>query len=214
MNAPNYQIPKNQTDSPLSQKPEDRQKSDKELWDSFRSGKNAAFITIYNSYFKLLFSYGIRINDNEELVKDVIQDLFLYLKNNCRSLGETDSIKFYLFKCLKRRIFKELKSWDNSKQTLDESQCFEITFSQEEVMINQQMDFEKVQLINRAIAKLSPRKREAIYYIFYEGLNYQQVSDLLDLKDSKSARDLTYKALRSLRESLGFIPIFLLTNLP
>lgn len=188
--------------------------SDNDLWNAFRSGKNAAFLSIYKTYFNTLYSYGIRIKDDEDLVKDAIQDLFLDLKKNCGSLGETDSIKFYLFKCLKRKIYKELRAWDSSKQILEPSQSFEITFSHEDVLINQQLDQEKSRLINNAISQLSTRKREAIYYIYYEGMNYQQVADLLELQDSKSARDLTYKALRSLRESIGYLPIFFITYLP
>lgn len=188
--------------------------SEIELWNAFRSGKNAAFLSIYMTYFNTLYSYGIRIKDDEDLVKDAIQDLFMDLKKDCRKLGETDSIKFYLFKCLKRKIYKELKAWDSSKQSLNPAQSFEITFSHEDVLINQQLDQEKSRLINNAISQLSTRKREAIYYIYYEGMNYQQVADLLELQDSKSARDLTYKALRSLRESIGYLPIFFITYIP
>ena len=188
--------------------------SDSDLWKSFKSGNNSAFITIYQRFFDVLFSYGIRIKDDEELVKDSIQEVFLDLKKNCQTLGNTDSIKFYLFKCLKRRIFKELKAWENTKQVLDTEHSFEIVFSHEQTLIKRQIDQEKSQLINEAISKLSPRKREIIYYIFYEGMSYQQASELMELHDSKSARDLMYKALRSLRESIGYLPIFFIVQLP
>ena len=181
---------------------------EKELWNSFRTGNNSAFITIYERFFDSLYSYGYRINSNEELVKDAIHDVFLDLKQNTSSLGETDSIKFYLFTCLKRRMFRELKKWSNLKEEFDQNDCFEITFSHEQALIDRQVDMEKAQKINAAIQSLSPRKREAIYYVYYEGMSYQQVAALMDLADSKSARDLIYKSLKCLRESLGFLPLF------
>lgn len=186
--------------------------SDRELWNSFRSGSNAAFITIYNKLFDILYAYGIRINPSESLVEDAIHDVFYDLKMNCRNLGATDSIKFYLFKCLKRQILKEIKKWDSSRNQLEENDSFEIIFSHEQNLINRQLDFEKTQKINKAISMLSPRKREAIYYIFFEGLSYQQVSELMGLADAKSARDLTYKGLKVLREELGFLPLFIFAN--
>lgn len=182
--------------------------SDLEIWKAFKSGNNSAFILIYERFFESLYSYGLRINCNEELVKDAIHDVFLDLKNKSASLGETDSIKFYLFKCLKRRIYKEVKNWANLKEELETPDSFEITFSPEKILIDKQIDFEMSQKINAAIQNLSPRKREAIYYVYYEGMSYGQVSELMGLSDSKSARDLIYKALKCLRESLGFLPIF------
>jgi len=182
--------------------------TDSDLWKSFKSGNNSAFILIYERYFHSLYSYGLRINSNEELVKDAIHDVFLDLKNNSESLGETDAIKFYLFKCLKRRIYRELKKWSNLKEELVQHDSFSITFSHEQTLIDKQIDFEMTQKINAAITKLSPRKREAIYYVYFEGLSYSQVSELMELADPKSARDLVYKALKCLRESLGFLPMF------
>ncbi|WP_439487750.1 RNA polymerase sigma factor [Algoriphagus sp.] len=182
--------------------------SDLELWKGFKSGNNSAFILIYERFFDSLYSYGLRINSNEELVKDAIHDVFLDLKNSSKSIGDTDSIKFYLFKCLKRRIYKELKMWTNLKQELASQDSFEITFSHEQTLIDKQIDLEMSQKINAAITALSPRKREAIYYVYFEGMSYRQVSELMELSDSKSARDLVYKALKCLRESLAFLPLF------
>ena len=188
--------------------------SDLELWRRFKSGNNSAFILIYERFFDSLYSYGLRINRNEELVKDAIHDVFLDLKNSSKSIGDTDSIKFYLFKCLKRRIYKELKKWTSLKQDLASQDSFEITFSHEQTLIDHQINLEKSLSVTKAIAKLSPRKREAIYYVYFEGLSYQQVSELMDLADAKSARDLTYKALKCLRDSLGFLPLFFNVMLP
>ena len=182
--------------------------SDRELWEAFKQGNNSAFILIYERFFDSLYCYGTRINRNEKLVKDAIHDVFFDLKRKSGSLGSTDSIKFYLFKSLKRRMFRELKKWENLKEELVQSERFEITFSHEETLIAQQIDHEKNKMINDAIKKLSPRKREAIYYVYFEGMSYQQVAELMDLQDSKSARDLTYKALKYLRESIGFLPLF------
>ncbi|GAA0881248.1 sigma-70 family RNA polymerase sigma factor [Algoriphagus jejuensis] len=198
------------TEKPNGNQPNGTSFSDeKELWAAFKSGSNSAFILIYERFFDSLYSYGSRINSNEDLVKDAIHDVFLDLKNNCKSIGETNSIKFYLFKCLKRRIFREVKRWSNKKEELVQQDSFEIIFSHEQILIDRQTDKEKVQKINAALIGLSPRKREAIYYVFFEGMSYQQVSELMELSDPKSARDLVYKGLRCLRDTLGFFPFFI-----
>lgn len=184
--------------------------NDRELWNSFKSGNNSAFIHIYEKYFNPLYSYGYRIHPNEDLVKDAIHDVFLDLKKRSDRLGETDNIKFYLYTCIKRRIIKELKEWTpvSEEQVLGAS--FPMTFSHEHILIESQLNQERLLKLNEAIRELSPRKREAIYYVYYEGMSYQQVSDLMNLSDAKSARDLVYKALRCLRDSQSLLPIFIL----
>ncbi|MDR7128874.1 RNA polymerase sigma factor (sigma-70 family) [Algoriphagus sp. 4150] len=203
-------------DSELEINPKDSRSfsSDLETWKAFKSGSNSAFIFIYERYFDSLYSYGMRINGMEDLVRDAIHDVFLDLKNSSSSLGDTDSIKFYLFKCLKRRIYKELKTWSGLKQELASQDSFSITYSHEQTLIDKQIDLEMSQKINAAIAGLSQRKREAIYYVYFEGMSYLQVSELMELSDPKSARDLVYKALKCLRESLGFLPLFFTEFLP
>jgi RNA polymerase sigma factor (sigma-70 family) len=183
-------------------------KTDFEIWQAFLAGNKSAFINIYETYFDSLFSYGTRITPNQDLVKDSIHDVFFDLRKNSENIGNTNHIKFYLFKCLKARLLKELTGWTGKRGSLDDHTPFEITFSYEEILINSQMDTEQTEKIKKAVEELSPRKREAVYYIFFEGLNYEEVKELMELSSAKSARDLIYKALRDLRNSLGFLPPF------
>ncbi len=182
--------------------------SDIQLWKAFKSGSNSAFLHIYETHFDNLYSYGFRICNDEDLVKDAIHDVFFDLRRNGKTIGETNSIKFYLYKCLKRKIIKELSRLQYKQEKLNDQFPFEITFSHEQILINNQIDKEKSSKINQAICELSPRKREAIYYLFYEGMTYEQIKELMDLSNAKSARDLVYKGLRSLRESIGYMPVF------
>ncbi|UCS94042.1 sigma-70 family RNA polymerase sigma factor [Echinicola marina] len=188
--------------------PKEGELTDIDLWKAFKKGSNAAFLKIYENYFDSLYRFGTRITPNEELVKDAIHDVFLDLRKYGETIGDTHHIKFYLFKCLKRRIIKELDKWVGRQSDLDEHTPFEVTISHEQVLISSQLDQEQFRNIQSALDDLSPRKREAIYYLFYEGMGYEEISEMMALSNPKSARDLVYKALRSLRNSLGFIPLF------
>src|SRR5690349_5203734 len=93
--------------------PEAGKLSDQLLWDSFRRGDETAFSSIYTSYSVMLFHYGCKYSTDKELVRDCLQDLFLYLKKNRLGLGQTNSIKLYLFKAFRRRIIEYLKKSSN-----------------------------------------------------------------------------------------------------
>lgn len=175
---------------------------DRLLWDAFRSGEEQALILIYERNFDRLYAYGLRVTGDECLVEDAIQELFIDLKNNRHRIRETDSIKFYLFKCLKRKLHREAAKWLYKREDLDAQPSFDFTLSHEQFLIDRQMDEETINRLNQAVEKLSPRKKELIYYFFYEGLDYTQIQDLMGLQNIKSARNLLYKALDFLRESL------------
>lgn len=173
------------------------------LWANFRNGSDAAFIRIYETYFEKLYAYGIRVSGSHSMVKDCVQEVFLDLKGLRSKLGETDNIKFYLFKCLKRKLHKEASKWQHKREDMGTKVDFDFTISHEQFLIDQQIGQEKADQLNAAIQLLSPRKKEIIYYFFYEGLDYGQIKEIMGLENLKTTRNLMYKALNFLREVLG-----------
>ena len=171
------------------------------IWNAFREGSDAAFVFIYETYFERLYAYGLRIVADASLVEDAIQEIFIELRNN-KKLGETDSIKFYLFKCLKRKLHREASKWLFKRKALEVHSNFDFTVSHEQHLINKQIDEEGLARLNKAIQKLSLRKKEVIYYFFYEGLEYRQIQEIMGLENLKTTRNLMYKALGFLRKAL------------
>ncbi|WP_162415892.1 RNA polymerase sigma factor [Cyclobacterium roseum] len=175
---------------------------DATLWDQFRNGSDAAFIEIYEQYFDRLFAYGMRLIGDESLTKDGIQEVFFDLKNLRKKLGPTDHIRFYLLKCLKRKLFRQRSGWEQRRADLLDKEGFGFELSHEQILIDQQLDTEKMEELNRAIAELSPRKKEIIYYFFYEDLSYAEIRELMGMDSDHTTRNLMYKALAFLRKTL------------
>ena len=176
--------------------------NDAYLWEQFKKGSETAFIKIYNDNFSLLLNYGYQLTGNQELIEDCIQDIFIYLRQKRKSLGSTDCIKFYLMKCMKRKLLKEIEK-SKIAFSLESVEGFQITFSHEDFLIDQQIELEKSQKLNKALSLLSGKKREAIYYFYFQNLNYTQISELFGFSHIKSARNLVYKALSALKHSMG-----------
>ena len=181
---------------------DNQHKDEAAIWEAFKSGNESAFIYIYQTYFDALFTYGCQFTCNEEIVKDAIQDLFIELRKNRGRLGKTDSIKFYLYKSLKRAVIKACGQWYNRCEEINSEKTFGFSFSHEQILIERQLDEEKTEKLNKAIQSLPPRKREVIYYFYYEGLSYQQIQELMEMSHVRSARNLLYKAVDFLREQI------------
>ncbi|EON74691.1 RNA polymerase ECF-type sigma factor [Lunatimonas lonarensis] len=177
--------------------------SDSEAWNAFREGSESAFIFIYETYFDILFGYGYSIIPDTHVVKDALQDLFVELRERRAHLGATDSIKFYLFTCLKRRLFRDLTKWEGNRESIEALPGdFLFTLSHESQLIDRQLSADKIDQLNGAISHLSQRQREIIYYSFFEGFTYRQIREIMGMESAQSVRNLMHKAIRELRKLL------------
>ena len=181
--------------------------SEAQIWINFKNGSEEAYHYIYSTYFSVLFNYGRQFCPNTEQVKDCIQEVFVTLWQSKEQLSNTDSIKYYLFRALKRSIARAMNKEQRQHQLNAQFNPFEQVLSIEEHIILSQVAEERKSMIRKAVNALSDKQREAIFLLFYENLTYPQIADLLSI-EVKTARNLVGKALQSLRNQLKFTLYF------
>lgn len=185
---------------------DDHTSSDVELWSAFRNEDEAAFIQLYNQYANVLFNYGCQFCHDREMVKDCLQDFFIYLRKNRAGFNDTSFIKMYLFKAFRRRIVDYLKRHDRECRNNEDARHlqFSVELSSENIYINNQLEEEQISRLNQALKVLDKKEREAIYYFYYEGLSYEQIGEIFHFSHVSSARRLIYRSLSQLRKLILF----------
>lgn len=155
--------------------------SDASLWAFFREGHPKAFDMIYERHFQALCWYGDKICPDKALVEDVIQDLFIALWTRRTYLGQTDSIKFYLFRCLRRKLLRSMMQESKKKDTLwaTAKTAFPLT---DKITDTSSIEQEREEMLTLALQKLTDRQREAIYLKFYNNLSFQQVASVMEIE--------------------------------
>lgn len=177
---------------------------DKSLWRAFLDGDKAAFEWIYRKNVQGLYAYGRKLVPSSAVVKDCIQELFVELWNRRNFLSATDNIKFYLFKALKIKIVhavKDEKRWDDR---LTKSQCGmqeSVEASYEDAIIENQISQEHKTKLLSALNLLPSRQREVLHLLFFDNMNYEQVSEIMSINVS-SAYTLAWKGIRRLKKAL------------
>lgn len=174
------------------------------MWDQLRAGDKNAFDYIFDKYISLLQWYGEKITSSQGLVEDSIQELFIELWNKKRLLSATTSVKFYLFKSLRRRIIRKLQkeNWHRRVLLLTGASAFDL--SRESAMIEEESDAERRTYIKTLINALSSRQQEIIYLRFYEDLSPAQISEVMRLS-VPSVYSLMGKAFAALRKERRII---------
>ncbi|MEN7550164.1 sigma-70 family RNA polymerase sigma factor [Rapidithrix thailandica] len=181
--------------------------TDKQLWKEFQKGNRSAYAYIYDNYFDSLFEYGHKITPDINFIEDGIQELFVELWKSRKRLGEVSSIRFYLFKALRRKLIRNLTQQKGNPlnfMELNDNLNFSISLSIEETLINEQTESERSQRLEQALQSLSKRQKEIIYLKFYAGLSYQEIADVMAL-EMKSTYNLFARAMEALRQQFSLI---------
>ncbi len=186
--------------------------SDIFLWDKLRSGDKNALKVIYDNEFRYLFNYGRKIFQKTELVEDSIHDLFVEIWQKHNSLGPTDSIRRYLSTSLRRKIVSELKK-QNKSQSVEsfDGIPFDVELAVDEMIIAQELGEEQALKLKNAFEKLTSKQKEILYLRFYQGLDYEQIAEVLDMK-YQSLRNAVSRAIKNLRGDMLLIMISLSTQ--
>ncbi|MEO5978666.1 MAG: sigma-70 family RNA polymerase sigma factor [Chryseolinea sp.] len=185
---------------------ESKQEQHNLLWSAFKRGDWEAYTSLYHAYFRPLNNYGHKFTRDISLIEDSIHDLFITLWTNRENLGNPLSVKNYLYKSIRNILFRKIKAQSRFSdiQENDESMPFEVSFDQQ-MIINE--DEKRIQeTIREVLHKLPARQQEIIFLRFYDGLSYEEISDIMCINVSSTYK-LLYKALDSLQQGMGTISI-------
>lgn len=183
-----------------------------EKWAQFISGDNDAYCWIYETYVQTLYQYGLCITSDSEVIKDCIQDLFVYIYTNRRHLDKSYNVKAYLLISLKNNLCRAIAK----NKAYDSLEAEAIPFLQEMTVEEQFIENEsyqnELQQVKDMLSILTPRQREVMYYRFIQELSIDEICQLMDL-NYQSAQNLIQRSLKKIKETYKSTePLFLLLN--
>lgn len=174
---------------------------------ALKDDKETALLQLYQQYYHDLLNYGFRITRNEELTRDCIHDLFVQLWSK-PSLEKVNDPKPYLLKALRYITIDALKKKTHSNVSIDDLSTS--ILSHETVLINKEIDEQTGAKLTVALKTLTVRQQEVIFLRFYNGLDYDEISQVIGI-NNQSVRNLFSSAIKELRHRLT--PILLVTVL-
>ena len=171
------------------------------IWDDFRKGSKDALKFIYGENYSSLYNYGLKFTSDNELVKDLIQELFVELIDSGLRLSTTDNIRFYLLKALRNKLTNQLsKILKNTHSDVTSSE-FSFLDSIESQLIKKEVEVELQLQMSNAIQKLSDKQQEIIYLHYYNNISYQEIAKLFEV-EIQTVRNLMCRAVKTLRDDL------------
>ncbi|WP_423735824.1 RNA polymerase sigma factor [Chitinophaga caseinilytica] len=177
---------------------------DVQLWAGVQAGDRESFLQLYRRYYHALLFIGLKEFRDAELVKDAIQQQFLYLWDKRETLGEARNVRSYLVIALLRRLSADWKKtarhehlalvWNSSAEAP--------LPTPEEALINRQSRDSAQSFLMQHINSLPARQRELIILKFYEGLSYEEIVERTGLT-YRTVYNKIHEALKKLRTGIS-----------
>ena len=174
------------------------EKSDLQVWEAWLNGSEHAFASLYKRHIDALYRFGVQLCPDREVVKDCIQDLFVYLGENERKLP-VQSVKAYLFKSLYRLLVKQ-------QRKLKKQEGVGKYVEADNFLLPDEGDEGEQAFMREKIAKVVgqlPRKQQEAFQLFYrEGFTYDEIAEIMNVQQRHSVRKLVYKAVAFIRSNV------------
>jgi RNA polymerase sigma factor (sigma-70 family) len=161
--------------------------------------------SIYNRYVDDLYTYGLYLGFEKEVVMDAIHDVFCKFASCEKRAEDVLNIKFYLFKSLKNRlydIYKARKEYVELSAIDLQETPFNIQVTIEERLIGQEEQQQIKNQLAEMLDSLTERQREVVYLRYIQEYDYEQIAQLLNIT-VHGCRKLLSKAMQNLREKYG-----------
>ncbi|MEO0472775.1 MAG: sigma-70 family RNA polymerase sigma factor [Bacteroidota bacterium] len=165
------------------------------LWANFLSGDKDAFGQLYLTYHPLLLHYGIRLSGKRDQAEEQLQVLFMELYEKRQQLPKVKKVRAYLFVAYRRKVLNSLLPSFTSQPDPDAN----ITFAEDDIASSPEPKLPR-KALHDLLNALPKRQREIIYLRYFNGLDNQEIAEVLDLSP-QSVRNMLFRAFQRLRKS-------------
>lgn len=184
------------------------------LWQQAKTGDKAAFCQLAEKQYRALFAYATNFTDDRDFIKDSIQEIFIRIWEK-RTTITIQYVSIYLFKSLRNQLVQEFRRSKPVQSSLNSPEVSELSDWQTiETQIEQgEADSESQLKVRQAINTLPKRQQEVVFLKFYNGLENDQIAELMEI-NRQSVANLLYKALSALKSQVAFYTYWLVLTFP
>jgi RNA polymerase sigma-70 factor (family 1) len=188
--------------------------SDKELAYQLNGSDEAAFTEIYNRFYGLLYRHAYKSLPDSEAVKDVLQDVFVYLWNSRTKINPEENLAAYLYTSVRNKVLNNFRHVKIKNDYIASFQHFvdsKQPEADEAIRLKQLID-----IIEAEVAMLPPQMRLIFQMSRNNNFSHQEIADQLNLS-VLTVRKQVNNSLRILRLKLGtkyFFLFFIILLLP
>ena len=171
----------------------------KTLVTKFKAGDAAAFDAIYNMYYQKLYCFVLGLTKDHDSSGEIVQEVFVALWEKRNQVDVTFNFDNYIFTIALnfiRKFFRK-KSMENKVKDFMLKNSPEIIEDADASIIYNEL----LELANKTIEKLPPKRKTVYKLSRLEGLTIKEIANRLDIS-TRTAENQLARALKYLKEEL------------
>ncbi|RFM27678.1 RNA polymerase sigma factor [Deminuibacter soli] len=172
--------------------------NDAQWWQDALNGDQQAFRLLFREYYPHLFTFGCKLTADKALLEDAIQELFTELWSN-KHKSSIRSLRAYLFKALQYKLYKKLYNKKIIYPADDSVLDMPFAINRETLLVQAEEDKARAEKIAALLSQLSNRQREIVYLRFYKNMEYEEISEIMQI-NYQVARNLLSQAIKAMRK--------------
>jgi RNA polymerase sigma factor (sigma-70 family) len=173
----------------------------RQLAAEFCAGNDHAFSELYDLYVQSLFNYGMKLTQDQELLKDCIHDVFVKVYTKRNEKHTINNLGSYLLISLKNRLLDEFRR--NTFMDDGEVEHYDYRRASEDVehdYLDTERELMQTAQVARLMNHLTRRQRQAITLYYLEERKYDEICDIMQM-NYHSVRNLMHRGMLKLREA-------------
>ena len=173
----------------------------RELVTEFCAGNDQAFAQLYDLYIQMLFNYGMKITQDQELLKDCIHDVFMKVYSKRGEKSMINNLASYLLISLKNRLFDEFRRQTFTTEDAVENYAFRCSTTdvEHDYLFSEREEMQNAQVAH-LMKNLTRRQRQAITLYYLEQRKYEEICKIMQM-NYHSVRNLMHRGMLKLREA-------------
>ena len=169
--------------------------SEEELIEELQRGSQRAFAAVYQQYSEGVFAYCLKILADRQLAEDVVQETFLKVQQQARSIQHSKSFRSWIFRIARNEALMQFRRTGKNSQLEAES------LWDEETPHERLVSAERSEVVNRLLDSLKHQYREVLVLLVYENMSYAEIAAVTGSTES-SVKSRIFRARKAMVEKL------------
>lgn len=140
---------------------------------------HSSFQLLFDYYSEPLFMFALSYLKSKDTAEDLVQEVFLKIWNNRKSLRTDTCFRSYLFTIALNSIYKHLKKLAKLNEFKHD---LLIDFSDSETDLNDHPDYQTlIDKLNELVSRMPERRRQVFTKKKFDGKSLKEIAEELDI---------------------------------
>jgi RNA polymerase sigma-70 factor, ECF subfamily len=155
----------------------EREATDHEVIEGCRRGDRDAFRALFEKHKDRVYSVALRYSGETAAAQDIAQDTFLKLFSAIGSFRGDSGFESWLYRLVVNRCFDQKRKSRRLMPLVDE--ILSVMRSPDESILDEVLRSEMSGHLGAVVASLRPEQRMVVVLRYTEGLNYDEIAEIL-----------------------------------